>query len=146
MTMQNRFPGTCKCGTYVAANCGSVSKVRGKWIVRCCNCDDAVQPQREMLGQVDWPNGMGCTECTTEYEDAYHAMLDAKGDYEAAGGEDGTDPAAYEAYHRACDAVASLQAAGGHLGRHITYDKPDVLGALMGGGKIAVSPDGWKIA
>lgn len=140
MSFPNKFPGECKCGSQVAAGTGTCSKVRGRWVVACAPCS-APQPERELLGAIYWPNGMGYTECTLEYEEAHSNLLDARDAYEA----DET-PANYEAWNRATDALAQLQFAGGHTGKRVTYDKPDTLHALLGGGRISVAPGGdWRI-
>jgi superfamily I DNA/RNA helicase len=36
--MKNRYPGTCQCGTFVAANAGETFKIDGKWMVNCIGC------------------------------------------------------------------------------------------------------------
>ena len=35
MPSSNRYSGTCSCGTFVSAGEGRVTKVDGKWAVRC---------------------------------------------------------------------------------------------------------------
>jgi hypothetical protein len=134
---QNKFPGRCKCGCEVPAYAGSLAKKAGKWVVTCASCSGAVAPVRDMIGMIWWPNGMGYTECSAEYQDAVQAELDARQDYEA-----NETPEAYEALNHAMAAVMRLQAEGGHMGERVQYDKPDVMAALLGGGRVAVRPGG----
>lgn len=62
---------------------------------------------REHLGSIAWPNGLGFTPCTIEYEEAVVAMRDAAEDHEHA-----PSPETYEAHCRAEQRVLCLQAEG----------------------------------
>jgi len=134
----NKYPGLCKCGADVAALAGEVFKANGKWHVRCVDCAPQTAPAREMIGAIYWPNGMGYTECSEEYEAASHVLQDAQRDYEDARDEGVETSELYDAYHRASDALAVLQMAGGHMGARIRFDKPDVMSALLGGGSVVM--------
>ncbi len=155
--MQNRFPGTCTCGTWVEAQTGQVFKAGAGWQVQCLSCAErpgqstqSLPEAREMLGTIYWPNGLGETICTIEYEEAVNASRDARAAVEDA--EEFFDlkvpesaahfrrleQAAYEAENK----VAQLQAEGGHMGERITYDAPNVMTALLAGGKVTIAPGG----
>jgi hypothetical protein len=81
-----------------------------------------------MVGAVYWPNGLGYTECSEEYELTMTAILNTEPETEEH----------YAAQHR----VDQLQGACVHLDERITFDKPDVLLALVGGGGTRVAPGG----
>lgn len=150
--MQNRYPGLCACGGWVESNEGVTFKEAGKWLVRCDYCTrQAAAPEREMLGSIYWPNGAGETLCTVEYEDAVGAARDAReavaayerDSYDAQEPDSRAERNRLEhAVYTAENKVAELQLAGGHLGERITYDAPDPLTALLGGGRITIRPGG----
>lgn len=151
--MINRYPGKCACGTWVDAEEGVAFKADGKWAVRCSYCEEhppEAAPKREMLGAVMWPNGLGFTECTLEYEDAVNAARDAREAVQTF--EETYDPRDPDerqkfndldhAAYKAENALGMLQLEGGHLGERITYDKPDPWSALLAGGKVNITPGG----
>lgn len=149
--MINRYPGTCACGAFVDKGEGETFKADGRWLVRCTPCQERpAPPEREMLGSIYWPNGMGETICTIEYEEAVSAARDAREaferhdatcDYQDAG-ERAEANRLENAMYAAENKVAELQAEGGHLGERITYDAPDPMTALLAGGSITIAPGG----
>lgn len=149
--MINRYPGACACGTWVEAQDGAAFKAGAKWAVRCSYCEaQATAPKREMLGAVFWPNGMGETQCTLDYEEAVNAARDARREFQDfEQSYDPHDPEERQRYnaldhaaYAAENKVAQLQMEGGHMGERITYDKPDVMTALLAGGSVNIAPGG----
>lgn len=150
--MQNRYPGTCDCGTWVDAGEGEAIKVGSKWTVECAACGvRAKPPEREMRGTIYWPNGMGHTECTIEYEEAVfesqmarRALEDYERDsYDAQEPDSRTERNRLEhAAYAAENKVGELQAEGGHLGERVKYEQADPMAALLGGGFVNVVPGG----
>lgn len=147
--MNNRYPGKCACGTWVSTGEGTTFKSATKWEVRCSFCDaQATAPKREMFGTIYWPNGLGETECTEEYQDAVNGARDARQAVEEFDGNPRDDDdrkrlnnlehAAFAAENK----VATLQIAGGHVGEIIRYDEPDPMTALLGGGRVNILPGG----
>ena len=135
-TRSNKFPGRCKCGLEVPAYAGLLAKKSGKWVVSCASCTGTVAPTptREMLGTLFWPNGEGETECTLEYE----ALSDRVRDLQQQVDENPEDHVAYNDYCQASNDLAVLQM-NGHLGEPVRYAKPDVMTALLGGGRVTAS-------
>ena len=135
--MTNKFAGVCKCKCPVAAEAGSVSKVRGKWAVTCSTCSTGSKTtarpvsERVMDGSIEWPNGWGYTECTAEYADPVCASRQARDALEEFDEQHGYDEnhrgriGLYNASCRASEVVLQLQADGGHMGERVTYDAPD---------------------
>lgn len=150
----NKFPGRCKCGVFVEAGEGSLAKKANRWVVKCADCQAPVShaPEREMFGTIYWPNGMGETPCSEEYEDANLELIAAREALDDLGGFGASNDRSFrapdgyaEAYERYCRASArcdQLQGEGGHLGKPIRYDAPDAMCALLGGGHITVAPGG----
>lgn len=139
MSIPNKFPGKCRCGSAVVAGAGSCSKQGGRWIVTCATC--SAVSERAHTGCIEWPNGMGYTPCTPEYEDAAHAARDASEDWREVC-DDPRHPehgARYEAMCRAESALTRLQAEGGHMGEPVRFGQRDPLTAFIGGGRVSVA-------
>lgn len=128
----NKYPGKCQCGSHVAAGAGRCEKRGARWMVICANCDASAA--REHLGSIEWPNGLGFTPCTIEYEEAVAALRDAAEAHERAPSSE-----TYDAHCRAEQRVLSLQAEGGHLGEPVRLDRYDPVVALMGGGSVSAA-------
>ncbi len=97
--------------------------------------------ERELVGCIEWPNGMGLTPCTAEYEEAVHTAQDARDAWDEVR-DDRRHPdhaARYEAMCRADAVVTRLQAEGGHMGEPVRFDRPDPIIAFMGGGQISAA-------
>jgi hypothetical protein len=149
--MANRYPGICACGTYVQSGEGVAIRDGAKWTVQCEFCRrQASAPEREMLGVIYWPNGMGQTLCSLEYEEAISAverMREARADFEFNMDKDKPEDRAEfnrldHVVYTAENIVNNMLADGGHLGERITFDEPDAMTALLGGGKVNIAPGG----
>jgi hypothetical protein len=112
-------------------------------------------PAREMLGVIYWPNGMGETQCTSEYEEAVSSALNARraaDEYESTCNFSDRamvtefsrlDHAAYAAQGKVDQLILDC----GHIGERIRYDDADPMTALLGGGTINIMPGGgMKVA
>lgn len=96
---------------------------------------------REMIGSIEWPNGMGYTPCTAEYEAAKWAADDARDEWREV--EDQPrhpeHAARYEAMCRAEDRLQALIAEGGHLGEPVRFERRCAVTAALGGGRVTAA-------
>lgn len=84
-------------------------------------------------GILYWPNGLGHSECTEEYEETYYALEAAR--------KRGDENEIWK-----LDNKLNCLLAEGHIGKRVTYDKADPLAAMLGGSPVQSKGDGtWEV-